>query len=887
MNHEINIPYFWAKTEPDGSLGISVHDHSLNVGCVAEALLGAPENTSAADGPAFASRALAVWLAACHDIGKISPGFLQKSEVWVKTHCLATQIQTKAWTSAEKDHSAVSQFSLQYILRDKCGLGENDAAFWAAAAGMHHGEPHWRGDWKRIAPGIEPNDIWESYRQKLAEDLGKLFGEPEDPPHLQLDDLSPLWWTAGLITLADWIGSDEYFFSPLRNDTTVNLTKTRETARNAISQIGMEPPAFAGGRSFYELFGFPPNDLQVAALEIIREPGVYVIEAPMGMGKTEAALAAAYQLISNGHARGLYFALPTQATSNRIHERVGKYLNRIGTVAPRLIHSGSWLVDKDIHLPTIHDTERSARQPAARDWFASAKRALLAPFGVGTVDQALLGVIAVKHFFLRHYALAGKVVVLDEVHSYDVYTGTLIEALIRALAQLRCTVIILSATLTCERREKLLRMAMPEPQNYPVAQNLCEEPFPLITGVAGHQRLQPRPISPPPPKPPVAIRFRAESSILPDAVSAARSGACVLWICDTVDRAMATYLKLMSERSEGGPLVGLLHSRFPFFRRQDLENDWMVKFGKDRSKRPPGCILVSTQIVEQSVDLDADLLITELAPTDMLFQRLGRLWRHHKDGDPPRPLARPEVWIIEEDAHIDTLCIAQDAAIKQTLGKKAKVYAPYALLRALEQWHDKLHVNLPSDIRPWLEATYQPRPEHDRPGWKALLLELKNKQKKFTGRADTAQNVWNLPSLQDEEGTRTRLNECPTVPLILAKSADERAVILLEGQTIPTQSVRFDYATAKTLHRNIVKAPAWWFGVKSRFLKSVPSAVSKMVSLHIHGTVEIAVIEGTTISTESLGDGRALDYTAECGLSLNTAHTVPTKWKEEDDESYD
>jgi len=140
-----------------------------------------------------------------------------------------------------------------------------------------------------------------------------------------------------------------------------------------------------------------------------------------------------------------------------------------------------------------------------------------------------------------------------------------------------------------------------------------------------------------------------------------------------------------------------------------------------------------------------------------------------------------------------------------------------------------------------------------------LLLELKNKQKKFTGRADTAQNVWNLPSLQDEEGTRTRLNECPTVPLILAKSADERAVILLEGQTIPTQSVRFDYATAKTLHRNIVKAPAWWFGVKSRFLKSVPSAVSKMVSLHIHGTVEIAVIEGTTISTESLGDGRALE----------------------------
>ncbi|CAN5545605.1 CRISPR-associated helicase/endonuclease Cas3 [soil metagenome] len=715
--------------------GISVRDHCLNVGCVADALIKPlPESTCALLPSGLST------LAALHDVGKISPGFQRKCPAWLIEQTLHLAAQTLEWTKAESDHSKVSQFTIQHILREQLGLSSSDAALWAAGIGMHHGAPHWRGEWKAAErSGILPNDVWEAQRRELADELAAILGAPGPLPHLELRDLSMLWQTAGLITVADWIGSDETFFSPARADVPAEVEATRAAATAALQRIGMEPPQIRSGLSFSQLFDFPPNDLQSGALEVIRQPGVYVIEAPMGLGKTEAALAVAYQLICAGNASGLYFALPTQATSNRIHERVGAFLARVGPRAPRLVHGGSWLLDKHLEFPSFRAAQPNDQRREARDWFASTKRALLAPFGVGTVDQALLGVIAVRHFFVRHFALAGKVVVLDEVHSYDVFTGTLIEALVRALRKLRCTIIILSATLTGERREKLLGCSGPELFK-------ASEPVALINGVAAEGRIQPRPIELETSSSPVRIRFRPETSLLPNALEAARKGACVLWICNTVDRAQATYRTLCGERREGDPALGLLHSRFPFFRRQELEEKWMRSLGKDRQLRPNGCLLIGTQVVEQSVDLDADLLISELAPTDMLFQRLGRLWRHPQEK--PRPLGQPELWIIEEVATIkDLQAEPNKKTLRDLLGKKARVYAPYVLLRTLEQWHDKEAVHLPTNIRPWLEATYRPRSEEDRPAWKEWLLDLDEKQRAHAGRAEAVQNCLEPPGV--------------------------------------------------------------------------------------------------------------------------------------------
>lgn len=864
---------FWAKTLPDGAPGLSVRDHCLNVGCVAEALVATlPESVRALLPPGT------VALAALHDVGKISPGFQRKCAAWLVECNLITQAQSTSWVRAESDHSKVSQFTLQHLLRDQAGIGKSDAALWAAAVGMHHGAPHWRGEWSAAAgSGIPVDDEWEKRRRELAAGLAAEFGALPHLPEVKLDDYSALWLTAGLITVADWIGSDETFFSPARPDAPADPPTARTSATRALEGIGMEALRLTTGMSFEALFEFAPNALQAAALEVIRQPGVYVIEAPMGLGKTEAALAAAYRLICDGQASGLYFALPTQATSNRIHERVAAFLARIGARGSRLVHSGSWLLEKEMRFPSFGAAQPDDQRRAARDWFASGKRALISPFGVGTVDQALLGVIAVRHFFVRHFALAGKVVVLDEVHSYDVFTGTLIEALIAALRQLRCTVIILSATLTRARRERLLGLSQP-------AAGGEKEPFAVITGVAEGSAIPPRPINVDAANPPVRIRFRSEADIFSDAVEAARSGACVLWICNTVDRAQATYRTLCGERCEGDPPLGLLHSRFPFFRRQELEETWMLRLGKDREHRPRGCLLIGTQVVEQSVDLDADLLITELAPSDMLFQRLGRLWRHPQEK--PRAFSQPEMWIIEEAATLDALLTeSAKQALRDSLGKKARVYAPYVLLRTLDLWHDKTHVHLPSDIRQWIEATYLPRSEDDRPAWKAWLLDLEAKRRAHAGRAEAAQNVWNLPALRDEEGVGTRLNDCPTLPLIFVRDATAESVTPLDGAAISVQSARFEYATARSLHWNAVKAPAWWFARKDLCLKSVPRAVADMVALHVRGQVEIAVVRGNTIAVESLGEGVVLDFDPERGLSRKAAAT-PT-WSEEYDEPCD
>ncbi len=350
----------------------------------------------------------------------------------------------------------------------------------------------------------------------------------------------------------------------------------------------------------------------------------------MGCGKTEAALAAAYQLIAAGKATGLYFALPTQVTSNRIHLRVQPFVERISAdpAAVRLAHSASWLVETEPPpklCPASPDAEAREHVRAGRSWFASAKRALLAPFGVGTIDQALLGIVAAKHFFVRQFGLAGKVVILDEVHTYDLYTSTLIGALVKRLRELQCTVIILSATLTEKRRRELLGLADDQP---------VSAAYPLVSGVAGslhrarrashrHRRRFRYGTSP------VPCRWK-KRWIVPAAANVC-CGFATQWMRHK--RPTGRFRAPISKAAQASRCCILAS---PFSAANNSKNDWMNRLGKDSTNRPNGCVLVSTQVAEQSVDIDADLLITDLAPTDMLLQRLGRLWRHDRRTVPVR-----------------------------------------------------------------------------------------------------------------------------------------------------------------------------------------------------------------------------------------------------------
>jgi CRISPR-associated endonuclease/helicase Cas3 len=555
--------------------------------------------------------------------------------------------------------------------------------------------------------------------------------------------------------------------------------------------------------------------LQQAAFEKITEPGTYLIEGAMGCGKTEAALAVAYRLIAQGHAGGLYFALPTQTTSNKIHERVEKFLRRIEVRHHdlRLAHGSAWL-QEDFHLPALSPSLRLATSPkvraqngpeeesltardhvqAGRSWFASGKR-----------------------------ALAGKVVILDEIHTYDLYTGTLLDKLVKRLRELNCTVLILSATLTARRREELLRAANARPV-------VDGNAYPLLTLAPKAGDTVPVPI---PAEEPKEIHINTTSdddqAIAAHCLDRAESGQCVLWIRNTVDEAQATYRLLKSATFQGGPPVGLLHARFPLWRRQERENFWLEALGKYSANRPRGCILVATQVVEQSVDIDADFLVTDLAPTDMLLQRIGRLWRHRR----PNRAGRPEVLIQTSGLNAENYRFQSAAEAKPLLGPSQFVYAPYVLLRTFQLWHDQSSIILPADIRPLLEATYA-EPAKDEPsGWIELNRELETRRQKLRDSALNATSVLRQPALNDEEGVQTRWNDRPTIQLLLATTAPVTLpdktirLTLADGTVTLIPNFRFDVKTARALHCNLVRLQKW--AVKN-LADSVPEWLARFVS---------------------------------------------------------
>ena len=654
------------------------------------------------------------------------------------------------------------------------------------------------------------------------------------------------------------------------------MAERRSRATQALGDLGWSPVSIRTKLGFEDLFpSYTPNSLQTAVIDGVREPGVYVIEGPMGCGKTEAALAAAYQLLGSGKASGIFFALPTQVTSNRIHLRVQPFVERIADSAPdlRLAHSASWLVQVEVP-PELRAASRDAESEehvrAGRSWFASPKRALLAPFGVGTIDQALLGIVAANHFFVRQYGLAGKVVILDEVHSYDLYTSTLIDALVRQLRDLQCTVIVLSATLTAARRRQLLAAGDAD---------RLSDAYPLLSG-SGTPPVEIA-CEPTPPRS-VAVRFVEPAVLLEACLERARQGQCVLWIHNTVDEAQHTYRRLMAANYDDGPSIALLHSRFPFFRREELEEQWMNALGKDTARRPKGCVLISTQVAEQSVDIDADLLITDLAPTDMLLQRLGRLWRHER---PDRPCAQPEVWIQSPPLPDAAVRLATEKELRQALGKSAKVYAPYILVRSLQQWRGRMAVTLPTDIRAMLEATYAD-PSPDEPdAWRELHRQLEQRKARLAAMALSATNVWTIPALKDEEGVQTRYSTYPTVQLILTTevtSLDSHSaqLYLLDGTVVTAHDRDWNFETAKAIHRNLTRVPHW---AVATALTNLPGWLTN----HISQSTAVARVQADG-SIRWLGGEResGLSYHVDQGVIIHRER-VPRVPQEELDESYD
>jgi CRISPR-associated endonuclease/helicase Cas3 len=849
---------YWAKTTEEGKAGISVYDHMLNVGHVARRI--------AESSPKILERfhlqaSLVGALAALHDLGKISPGFQQKCGAWLEDNDLVTVARNGCWdTSMEADHGKVTHSAIQSFLLER-GIDRKTAKYVSSVIGAHHGhlnppvdsgyrpqkaisETHSNIDWDAERM-VNARMIWDHFLESSI-----LFSLSEDSPML--------WWLAGLTSVADWIGSDERFFPSNSTDYTEKSNHRTNTLVHALDAIGFRKAQLVPNLSFHDLFHDPkepekiwiPNEMQEKTLATVCGPGVYVVEAPMGTGKTEAALWACYHLLLSEKAMGIYFALPTQATSNRIHLRVNDFLRRIAPQTPvsHLIHGNSWLMTNDCGIhPTATDQQGNSLDDAriGRDWFASAKRAMIAPFGVGTSDQALLGIVAARPFFVRHFALAGKVVILDEVHSYDLYTGTLIDKLITTLEGLGCTVIVLSATLSGKRRAQIV--------SYPKdVEGEVGLPYPLISGRNESTTFKPVAAAPPKSRT-VKIDFITRESAYKEAITIARKGGPVVWICDTIDAAQKQYQRFAGLAQKEFP-VGLLHSRFPYWLREKLETEWMERLDKDGKTRC-GCILVSTQIVEQSVDLDADFLISELAPTDMLLQRLGRLWRHDRE---QRSVDEARLCIIKEEKSLKDFRKMEAEAIIDALGGKARVYDPFVLLRTLQLWENYPLIVIPEQIRKLIESTYCDRND-DPKSWEKLFDErfAKNSNERF--KAAMNSNYWQ-PQLPDAEGVQTRLNDMPTVAVVLCQNLSKREAVFIDGTSVKLEGDKFRLTTAQGIHKNLVKVPEYCFD---------NIEPCRFFTTYLYGRQSVGLVEESgTVKIKGLKEGTRLFYSNEFGLII-------------------
>lgn len=804
---------FWAKTYAFKYPGISVAQHSKFACAVGRQLVQImfPQQWQHFQ-PAIA------FLLSTHDVGKISPQFQAKCPLWLEQNGLHKEAENNAWAAIGASHAFLSQEILDYFWLQK-GLLSESYSLWSAIVGAHHGKwskakPQCYGQVSPPCLAPSPSIAW------LQEELNFVAEQWEqwvqgNEPHRKgelppvTDESASLYASAGLITLADWIASDERHFPVNPALAPASDEHIAQVAHDVVAGLGLAPLEIRHGLSFEDIFGCPPYPMQVAAWETIAEPGVYVVEAPMGMGKTEAALMAAYKLMEQGKARGLYFGLPTQATSNRINERVLEFVRRVSPSVQRvqLIHGNSWLLDDTLAAPELEqklsdDSMAGSGADPAR-WFCSSRRALLAPVGVGTADQAMLAALAVKHFALRRLALMGKVVILDEVHSYDHYTRAIIQKLCQVLADLGATVIVLSATLTGSARAALLHPCGPVPSMDAEEDSL---PYPCISGRAhGQDAVQLTPCAPPPSRV-VHVDFQPLSCAVSHAVTIAAAGGQVLWVCNTVSNAQDAFREIQNQTAGAGLQIdiGALHARLPFFMREERETEWMRRLGKG-GERQRGCILVSTQIVEQSVDLDADALFTELAPTDMLLQRMGRLWRHARSD---RPVPQPFMHIIAENFSLENLVGMSAEAIKAGLGAKAKIYDPFILLRTLDVWSRASSVTLPDDIRKLIHETYA-EPEFISEAMQKLYDEQFGKNAAMHMQARINTDVWRLAGTDMEEYAPTRLSDHLEYGFIMYRDNKNNNITLLDGSVVNANSKEFVKDTARKLHRNAVKIPGY------------------------------------------------------------------------------
>ncbi len=681
--------------------------------------------TDTYDKESFAKN-LCMFLGAVHDIGKASPYF-QLKESFRRDKELDELILEKLKSAGFKDldkfftadNIGVSHQSIGQFILLKRGVNITVADI----VGAHHGRPvktseiedriHENHFYQNNDSSSEINKTWLSLHDEIFTWALKVcgFSSAKDIPMLSQNGQVIL---SALLIMADWITSNENYF-PLININEDKIDEDRikkgllkwnndrtslwEPLEVNLDTIYEERFKLKSGEKFI------PRDAQKRITEAIdraENPGIVIFEAPMGMGKTEAALVAVEQLARKTGRTGMFFGLPTQATSNGIFSRVNAWLENLRDDmsyrrALRLLHGKAALNEEFANLPksrNIHDDDENEKNVVTvNDWFSGRKLSILDDFTVGTVDQFLLLALKQKHLMLRHLGFANKVVVIDEVHAYDAYMSVYLYQAIKWMGAYGVPVVILSATLPIERRNKLIENYMvgagykfrrlPKPKNFD-----NNEAYPLLTlndcdKILQYDNFEKL----------VGIDYEVKRLSKEDSEDITRlikiitSQGIVGVIVNTVKKAQE-FAKLCTDVF-GEENVFIMHSLFIATDRYKKEKDLLDLIGKD-GKRPDFKIVIGTQVIEQSLDIDFDVLITDLAPIDLLLQRMGREHRHKRD-DRPENLKEPKVYVLNsKDYDFDKA--------------STYVYDPYLLFRTEYYLPDK--INLPNDISRLVQLVY-------------------------------------------------------------------------------------------------------------------------------------------------------------------------------------
>ena len=715
------IRFHWAKSDRQDPRHIHLLEHHLaDVGACFEALLSQPTirgrlaRSGGWDSLDEATSARLAVFAALHDIGKANVGF--QTRIW-REEDLGGRRKPR-WAGHTSDLAPVltgeDRATVDWFF---AALGWDDLLTWDDRDGetvcamlvatlSHHGRP------LKLEGGPSENPAaWCRFNDLNPEECVRRIGEllrqwfrsafaPDAPPLPSAPAFQHMF--LGLCNWADWIGSNERWFpyvDMLRND---YIETARRQAKIAVNAIGLDLSAqrdgFESVPEFGELFDIPgsPNAIQEAAHDTPPEEQLVIIESETGSGKTEAALWRFAHMYKAGLVDGLYFALPTRSAAVQIHERVGRFTSRLfsgqGPPVVRAVPgyepgADASSVAMQDYKPWWEDHHDDDKPWASR----SPKRYLAAQIAVGTVDQAMMGALQVKNAHMRSACLARNLLVVDEVHASDTYMSVVLEALLDAHVGAGGYALLMSATLGSAARRRWLHHGRRADQSPPTLREAIDTPYPAVgTPSADGENLMPAGENDREKQ--VSVEAEPGMHDFADtaqrALIAARLGAKVLVVRNTVGHAVSTQRAL--EELAGPGDAGLLftvddlrtlhHGRFAACDRVMLDERLERLLGKGR--QPGGRVVMGTQTLEQSLDIDADLLITDLCPVDVLLQRIGRLHRH-RDNDPDRPpqYAKPACTVLTPPDN-DLAPLLKSGQDTNGLGPYGFVYEDLRILEA-------------------------------------------------------------------------------------------------------------------------------------------------------------------------------------------------------------